>query len=284
MLILTDAPRTRVTSCAGRLARSEVYFLDARGLAMEAAAVRNHLGDTERTWLITVPDGLSFESAAQRFRRPRERVLRATALNAGDLGTLMSDATEVLDAAPPAPRIDTPRTQLTFPDAAQIDGFYTDIVGTSMFETLIWDGPKDADEIHDTWHRWRQIALDGPRAALSLAVIENATHRYVGGVSIRPKTRGAGQFDIGYALAPRVHGRGLGTEVVQAVCDEIFRHRGGERIEATVFVGNHASRRVAEKAGFICEGTLRSALRKGGTLRDEWMMALTRTDWIAHRS
>ena len=42
------------------------------------------------------------------------------------------------------------------------------------------------------------------------------------------------------------------------MCRWGFRERGLQRIEWLAFVGNEASRRVAEKAGFRSEGTCRS--------------------------
>ena len=47
-----------------------------------------------------------------------------------------------------------------------------------------------------------------------------------------------------------------------------------EKLEATVFVGNVASRRVFEKNGFLLEGTIRRAVKKRGRLVDEWLFGL----------
>lgn len=45
-------------------------------------------------------------------------------------------------------------------------------------------------------------------------------------------------------------------------------------IEWRAEVGNHASRRVAEKAGFVREGTLRKRLFHRGTVVDAWVGSL----------
>ena len=47
-----------------------------------------------------------------------------------------------------------------------------------------------------------------------------------------------------------------------------------KKLEATVFVGNHASRRAFEKNGFTLEGTIRRAVRKRGVLVDEWLFGI----------
>ena len=41
-----------------------------------------------------------------------------------------------------APHLETERLLLTWPDAAQIDTYYKLIVGSAMFDTILWDGPE----------------------------------------------------------------------------------------------------------------------------------------------
>jgi RimJ/RimL family protein N-acetyltransferase len=49
-----------------------------------------------------------------------------------------------------------------------------------------------------------------------------------------------------------------------------------QKIEATVFAGNMASRRIFEKNGFSLEGTIRKAALKRGQLIDEWLLGIVR--------
>jgi RimJ/RimL family protein N-acetyltransferase len=46
-------------------------------------------------------------------------------------------------------------------------------------------------------------------------------------------------------------------------------------LEATIFIGNLASRKAFEKAGFKLEKTLENAVQKRGNAVDEWLMAIT---------
>jgi RimJ/RimL family protein N-acetyltransferase len=71
--------------------------------------------------------------------------------------------------------------------------------------------------------------------------------------------------------------------MVRAMVDAAFVDRKAERLFADVFVGNHASRRVLEKNGFVFEGVCRSVIAKPDGRRDEWRLALTRADWQAVR-
>ena len=89
--------------------------------------------------------------------------------------------------------------------------------------------------------------------------------------------------EMGYWLAAPYRNRGLMTQAVRRACRAGFAYLGLQRIEAPVFVGNHASAAVLRKAGFCLEGTLRNYYRKAGTLRDAWLFARL-PDQEAHRS
>ncbi|MGE0787619.1 MAG: GNAT family N-acetyltransferase [Sandaracinaceae bacterium] len=177
-----------------------------------------------------------------------------------------------------APSIETPRLVLTWPTDEQIRGYYDAIVGTTMFDTILWDGPSSPDELCDGWAARRAKDPTDLDLPLDLAVIERSTSRYVGGVSLRPEDPPF-VIDVGYAFAPRAHGRGYATEAVGALVDHAFEARRAERIEAAIFVGNEASRHVVQKLGFHFEGTLRHVAPKRGAWRDEWLLAITRPDW-----
>jgi RimJ/RimL family protein N-acetyltransferase len=177
------------------------------------------------------------------------------------------------------PLLETARLLLTWPTPEQIEGYYNAIIGTNIFDTIFWDGPTDDQEMHEFW---KQSELRDPSdfgLSLDIAVIERASGRYIGGVSLRPVDRDPTILDIGYAFAVDSHGKGYATEAVGAVVDEAFSKRGAERIFGNAFVGNHGSRRVMEKLGFVCEGTQRRCVNKRGVWLDQWMIAITRPDW-----
>jgi len=83
--------------------------------------------------------------------------------------------------------------------------------------------------------------------------------RVAGECGVKAPPDPAGTVEIGYGLAAPSRGRGLGRRVVAALVDELRRSPGVRRIEAEVHVGNVASRRVLETAGFTLDhldGTL----------------------------
>ena len=80
--------------------------------------------------------------------------------------------------------------------------------------------------------------------------------------------------ELGYWLAEEFWGRGIMTEAVKRICREAFARFGLLRIYAEPFEHNVASRRVLEKAGFPCEGVMRSGVYKSGKVYSYCMYAL----------
>ncbi|MEU1226149.1 GNAT family N-acetyltransferase [Streptomyces sp. NPDC005828] len=90
--------------------------------------------------------------------------------------------------------------------------------------------------------------------------------------------RHADTWGIGYWTVAEHRGRGFATEAVLALADWSFKERGVQRLEWRGEAGNLASWAVAEKAGFVREGTLRAAQTNGNTLRGTWIGALLPAD------
>lgn len=87
-----------------------------------------------------------------------------------------------------------------------------------------------------------------------------------------------GTAEIGFWAAKEHRGHGYVTEAALTACRWIFTDRGVDRVEWRAEVGNHASRAVAERAGFTLEGTLRSAIGNKGVRRDCWVGSLLPSD------
>lgn len=74
--------------------------------------------------------------------------------------------------------------------------------------------------------------------------------------------------ELGYYIAEGCWGKGIMTEAVKQLCDYVFTHTDIIRIYAEPFASNIGSCRVLEKAGFNCEGILRSNAVKNGKVWD----------------
>lgn len=84
--------------------------------------------------------------------------------------------------------------------------------------------------------------------------------------------------ELGYWLAEPYWGQGVMTEAVRQLCREAFGRFDVLRIFAEPFADNLGSRRVLEKAGFTCEGTMRNGVFKNGRVHSYCMYALLREE------
>ena len=87
------------------------------------------------------------------------------------------------------------------------------------------------------------------------AVEEKLSGRYVGELGFADFKRDiqpsiAGMPELGWALVPRVHGKGFATEALRAVVAWGDNHFGLMRTVCIIRRDNHASFRVAEKLGY----------------------------------
>ncbi len=84
--------------------------------------------------------------------------------------------------------------------------------------------------------------------------------------------------EIGYWLAKPYWNKGVMTATVKKVIEYGFKEFGLTRITASVFHFNAGSARVLEKAGFQCEGYLRSNYKKDGKIFDSKLYAILKDD------
>ena len=80
-------------------------------------------------------------------------------------------------------------------------------------------------------------------------------------------------FEIGYWLETSWTKQGYATEMVDALTNFAFKSFNAARVQIITQVGNDASRRVAEKCGFILEATLKNYCLDchSGEPADDWV-------------
>lgn len=101
-------------------------------------------------------------------------------------------------------------------------------------------------------------------------IFERTSGSFCGEVSLHPIDWEYGKFEVGYWLCATARGKGYATEALRLMSGLALATLGAQRVEIFVEIDNTASCRVAERAGFVLEGTLRRNLRAadGGSLRD----------------
>lgn len=84
--------------------------------------------------------------------------------------------------------------------------------------------------------------------------------------------------ELGYVVAPVARGRGVATEALRRLTEWAFGELGMLRLELLISVENGASKRVAERSGYVCEGVLRSLHVKQGLHEDTEIWSRLATD------
>jgi RimJ/RimL family protein N-acetyltransferase len=141
-------------------------------------------------------------------------------------------------------------------------------------DVAVWNPGPDRLDL-DGARAWCRRGADwssGEHATFS--VLDATSGRLLGNVSLHQVDREQGDAEIGYRVAPWARGRGAATDAVAAVTRWAFGALDLVRIELAHAAVNPASCRVAEKAGFRLEGTLRQSYVYGdGRRYDEHLHA-----------
>jgi ribosomal-protein-alanine N-acetyltransferase len=91
------------------------------------------------------------------------------------------------------------------------------------------------------------------------------------------------QAFLGYGAFAGFGGRGYVTAGLSSVLAEAFGPLKLHRVEANIQPRNLASKAVATRVGFTCEGFSPGYLKVGGRWRDHERWAINAEQWRAHR-
>jgi RimJ/RimL family protein N-acetyltransferase len=94
-------------------------------------------------------------------------------------------------------------------------------------------------------------------------------------------TEPGGRGEIGYWMRPEGRGRGLMSRATVLATHWAVHELGLAVVTWYAVVGNEASRRVAEKAGYTIEGTLRRGAKHRGVLVDTWVGSILAEDLVS---
>jgi ribosomal-protein-serine acetyltransferase len=142
---------------------------------------------------------------------------------------------------------------------------------------LVWAGPGSVEELASYYRGWRG-GDGGPGSHYRFAIEELSSGRLAGSISIALALAG-GTGDVGYWVGTEFQGRGLGREALLLTTHLAFRHLGAAALEARVFTGNGASRRILERCGFTLERTVLARRRPAEAPIDQWRFVLLASEW-----
>lgn len=108
---------------------------------------------------------------------------------------------------------------------------------------------------------------------LALAAVDASSGEVVGAGMLHHLDAERGIVEIGYWVLSEARGRGIATTIARALAEHAFT-LGVERVAAYVNLGNTASERVLERAGFTREGIVRSMPKPDGQRVDKTLFSL----------
>ncbi|HEX2105823.1 MAG TPA: GNAT family protein [Solirubrobacteraceae bacterium] len=108
---------------------------------------------------------------------------------------------------------------------------------------------------------------------LPMSAVDAASGDILGGGTLHHLDAERAIVEIGYWVLPQARGRGIGTRIARLLAEHAFS-LGVERVAAYVNVGNVASERVLEAAGFTREGVVRSLPVPDGRRIDKTLFSL----------
>ena len=113
---------------------------------------------------------------------------------------------------------------------------------------------SDAREyVHSTVVAWND------KLGAFFAIVECSSGDVIGSIALHVLDRELANLEVGYWMAAPARGRGLTTRALMLLSAWALRGVGAQRVQLRADVLNTASLRVAEKAGFTREGTLRAS-------------------------
>ena len=125
--------------------------------------------------------------------------------------------------------------------------------------------PPPPDFAQQWYARYETGRSDGTREAFA---IEDENGGFLG-LALAPQIdRETHTVELGYIVAPEARGRGVATEGLRLATEWAFAELGAERVELLIAVDNPASKVVAGRCGYVCEGVLRSTYVKPGVRGD----------------
>jgi ribosomal-protein-alanine N-acetyltransferase len=143
----------------------------------------------------------------------------------------------------------TARLSLEPLTAAHADALFAPLQEEALYTWISLLPPPSVEKLRDRW-TWLEgrLSPSGEEAWLNWIVRRVDDGACVGKLDASVDDAGVAT-NVGYLFFPAYWGQGLATEAVIAVAEHLERHGVTEQ-RATVTVGNGASGRVLEKAGF----------------------------------
>lgn len=151
----------------------------------------------------------------------------------------------------------------------------------SMGSVGLWQGWCTPSYSLDTARHWiarTRLAWDGVGDECALAIADRSTDELIGSIALNHWQPEYGMANLGYWVRQSRQEQGAATAAVRMLARHALRSTDLRRLEIVVATENHASRRVAEKAGARLESIARRRLLLRGEPLDAAIYSLIAGD------
>lgn len=167
--------------------------------------------------------------------------------------------------------------QLAPTDAADIFDIFSDPEVVRHYDVELFKEPEEGANLIEYF----QARFDSD-TGIRWAIRSRSTGAFLGSCGFNAWNEYDYSAVIGYELKPNYWGQGFAKEAIMTIVSyllsESFRFHVN-RIEALILPTNIPSRNVAEKCGFVFEGTLRGKCYWNGDFHNMNMFSLLRKDF-----
>ena len=146
-----------------------------------------------------------------------------------------------------------------------------------IYPWMEWCHPAYSVEDSSSWVMGRDAAWNAG-TDYSFAICEAQTDAFLGGAGLNQLNHLHRFANLGYWVRTAGTQRGVATAATRLVARFGFETLHLHRVEIVASVDNHASQRVAEKAGAIREGVLRNRLLLHGQMHAAVMFSMIPND------
>ena len=172
----------------------------------------------------------------------------------------------------PFPILSTERMilrEITLKDAPSLYKLFTDDDNVRVFGYRIDGGLDEAEHIIERWTEAYE-----KESGYRWGIVLKETGELIGNIGLRNMAKEHYRTEIGYIIDKKYWRQGLMYEALQPVIRFGFDEIGFNRIDATAFTENEASRGLLEKMNFKMEGVLRKSYYFDGNFFDTYIYSL----------
>jgi putative acetyltransferase len=153
-------------------------------------------------------------------------------------------------------------------------------IARMMDDPAVYAGLMQMPFANEETHRVRLSEALAP-GKLDLSLVAERAGAVVGSSGLHPvgpAVRRRHAMMLGISVVPEAQRQGVGTALMQAMCDYADRWMGVLRIELTVYTDNAAAIELYRKFGFAVEGRHRGYALRDGHYVDAFAMARIHPD------